>query len=126
MISLQSGTAWAISSCASRLDRPNSGAINSTFGTNNPNTSQQQNRDFVESVTDVTQASITSALDAFGPLAGNYPDGDMGTEVQRAEIMHLLVTNGSCWASYCAGSINSMDAPVTIENDSSPSFCNKA
>ena len=37
-------------------------------------------------------------------------------------MIHLIVTNGSCWVSYCNGPIKGARA-VTIFNDTTPSVC---
>ena len=120
IVSLQSGTAWALSSCASNISRPSNGNMTSTFGPpGSPNSSQQENRDFVESVTGISDADIATALSNFTPGSGNYPkEGG----VQAAEIMHLLVTNGSCWVSYCGGPVSGTN-DVTITDDTTPSSC---
>jgi len=152
IVSLQSGTAWALSSCASRIDRPSVSDINSYFGSfrsGPPNSTQQDHRDFVTSMTGLPEYGggdgkksskhgddddnycskddnpndlQTIICDCDAPGVGTYPDGGYNNDVEPCEVVHLLATNGSCWTSYCNGPINgTMD--VVINNDTTPSVC---
>lgn len=117
MISLQSGTAWALSNCATRsmtYDLPTTTEVNDAFG--NPSAvtpAQQGNRDLVTAVTTINDADITSIVTGFtGANANNqYPEGPL-EEVEEADVMYLLVTNGSCWTSYCAGPVQTGNVDI--------------
>ncbi len=120
MISLQSGTAWAISSCASEISRPSNGNMTSTFGpSNNPN---DNNRDLVESITGISRSDIDDAIDDdFSAAGGDYPES-APDDIQQAEVMHLFVTNGSCWVSFCDGPVDI--GGVTFSDSITPDACN--
>ena len=109
IISLQSGTAWAISSCASRgVTEPTVGTVTTEFGLSSdpPSAAQQGNRDLVTAVTGIPDVDIDTIVTSFaGTNSGmNYPEGP--ATVEDGDIIHLLVTNGSCWTSFCASSIS--------------------
>ena len=119
MISLQSGTAWAISSCASEISRPSSGDMTSIFGpSGNPNDAR---RDLVETITGISRSDIDDAIDNdFTPAGGNYPEAGPD-DIQQAEVMHLFVTNGSCWVSFCDGPVD--NGGVTFSDMITPDAC---
>ena len=142
IISLQSGTAWALSNCASASSsnggalnpRPSQSALVSEFGdfSKSPTYTQQRNRQTVTSLTGIPEEKKTGSgkrndiqsivNDFAGSGAGMpYPEGP-GESVETGDMIHLIVTNGSCWASYCNGPIKGSHA-VTIFNDTSPSVC---
>lgn len=107
IISLQSGTAWALSSCASRGETlPTVGDMNTTFG--NPNAATQDQTDARDRVTSLTggvidDADISSIVTGFSPSGvGNYPEG---MSVNDGDVIYLAATNSSCWTSFCAGPI---------------------
>ena len=148
IVSLQSGTAWALSSCASRpeMERPTVTEIRELF-------SNATNREFVYSVTDIPIGGLgggsgddagalcpTGDDDGGAPAANTleaiicectasndgdpYPETSGADNPEACEIVHLLVTNGSCWASYCNGPI--AFEPISITNNTDPSVCNGA
>ncbi len=140
IISLQSGTAWALSSCASERGsdrnalnpRPTTSTLTSEFGnfSKTPSSTQQRNRDLVTSLTGIPEKKsgkntndIESIVKDFvGSGAGSpYPEGP-GDSVETGDMIHLMVTNGSCWTSYCAGPIKGT-RDVYIYNDTTPSVC---
>ena len=140
IISLQSGTAWALSSCASERGsdkkalnpRPTSATLTNEFGnfSKTPSSGQQRNRDLVTSLTGIPEKKsgknsndIESIIKYFaGSGAGSpYPEGP-GDSVETGDMIHLMVTNGSCWTSYCAGPIKGT-RDVYIYNDTTPSVC---
>lgn len=141
IISLQSGTAWALSSCASARGsndkplnpRPSTSTLNSEFGdfSRNPTSTQQRNRQTVTSLTGIPERrtgqgrrnDIQSIVNDFSGsgAGGPYPEGP-GESVETGDMIHLIVTNGSCWVSYCNGPIKGARA-VTIFNDTTPSVC---
>lgn len=92
MISLQSGAAWAVSTCASQLARPEKTTVTATL-------SDSDNKAMIDSVTGIGSGQLTGVLNSY---IGYNPFGTYGDdEIHSAEVLHLLVTNGSCWASYC-------------------------
>ncbi|MEN3951491.1 hypothetical protein [Iodidimonas sp. SYSU 1G8] len=132
IISLQSGTAWALSSCASKLKRPSTSQLDSTFGdfSKDPTSTQRRNRETVTSLTGIPEKKkgkdrhdIESIVNDFsGSGAGrSYPNGP-GDSVETGDMIHLMVTNGSCWTSYCSGPIK-RTRDVSIYNNTSPSVC---
>ncbi|MGE0668782.1 MAG: hypothetical protein AB7O49_19675 [Sphingomonadales bacterium] len=141
IISLQSGTAWALSSCASERKgngkplnpRPSESTLVSEFGDfkDDPTYTQQRNRQTVTSLTGIPEKKtgqgrkndIESIVKDFtGSGAGSpYPEGP-GESVETGDMIHLMVTNGSCWVSYCNGPIKGSRA-VTIFSDTTPSVC---
>ncbi len=141
IISLQSGTAWALSSCASQTGkggkavnpRPSTSTLISEFGdfSKDPTSTQQRNRQTVTSLTGIPEKKngsgrrndIESIVNDFtGSGAGSpYPEGP-GDSVETGDMIHLMVSNGSCWVSYCAGPIKAQRA-VSIFSDTTPSVC---
>lgn len=134
IISLQSGTAWAISSCAGTTNRPTKAQLISKFGSftgpGGPTAAQLQNRQLVTSLTGIPDKvagsgtnDIESIVKGFSGTSGGlpYPSGP-GDSVETGDMIHLIVTNGSCWTSYCAGPIKGT-SNVTIFSDTTPSVC---
>ncbi len=74
-------------------------------------TGQGKKNDIESIVADFTGSGAGSA----------YPEGP-GDSVETGDMIHLMVTNGSCWTSYCAGPIKGQRA-VTIFSDTTPSVC---
>ena len=118
IISLQSGTAWAISSCASRgVNEPTSAQVSAEFGLSSdpPSASQQGNRNLVTSVTGIPDSGAgsidTIVSGATNTNAGN-PFPEMGS-VEDSDVIYLLVTNGSCWTSFCAGPVGNGDVTIS-------------
>lgn len=133
IISLQSGTAWALSSCASTAQRPTTGQLHTAFGDFTGNhgvtATQTQNRQLVTSLTGIPEKQpgsgvndIESIVKGFSGSSGglSFPDGP-GDTVETGDMIHLMVTNGSCWTSYCNGPIKSH--AVTIFSNTTPSVC---
>ena len=94
-VSLQSGTAWAISNCASRLDsgRPTAGEVSSALDT-------IQNRALIMEVTGISDADITTIISETLTVGGAFPE--VGS-VQPGEVLWLLVNStsgGSCWTYF--------------------------
>ena len=132
IISLQSGTAWALSSCASRgrllptQEDLGDGTGNASaqppppafegFGDDNgvwgpvpaPNTQQRANRDFVISATSgqITDGDIQTFVTTPGSTTGdgvsNYPESG---SVQDGDVIFLAAANPSCWTSFCNGPV---------------------
>jgi hypothetical protein len=137
IISLQSGTAWALSSCASTpatgVKRPTRSQLINQFGdfTKSPNSTQQLNRQTVTSLTGIKDKKggknnyndIESIVQNFSGSGGGfrYPEGP-GESVETGDMIHLMVTNGSCWTSYCNGPIRGT-RDVYVYSDTSPSVC---
>ncbi|MFN3233136.1 MAG: hypothetical protein ACE363_13415 [Alphaproteobacteria bacterium] len=139
MVSLQSGTAWAISSCADNIARPDASDLGDIFGIiAGDSTVKQNNRDFVSSVTGLPVGPVSGDDDCDDDdsdpndlqtlicecdglsTVGNYPAAN--DSVEACEVTHLLVTNASCWASYCDGPLSGSGS-VAIDNDTTPSVC---
>jgi hypothetical protein len=140
IISLQSGTAWAISSCASArgpgggplVKRPTQSQLVGAFGdfAGSPTESQLRNREAVTSLTGLPAErpgkapnDIEYVVRNFSGSGGGmgFPEGP-GDSVESGDMIHLMVTNGSCWTSYCNGPIKGT-RDVYIYNDTSPSVC---
>ncbi len=132
IISLQSGTAWALSSCASKLKRPSNSQLENMFGDfdDGPTSTQRRNRETVTSLTGIPEKKkgkdrndIQSIVNDFSGSGARqtYPNGP-GDSVETGDMIHLMVTNGSCWTSYCTGPIK-RTRDVYIYNDTSPSVC---
>lgn len=134
IISLQSGTAWALSTCAGTKTRPTSAQLISKFGSftgpGSPTAAQIQNQQLVTSLTGIPAKvsgsgtnDIESIVKGFSGTSGGlpYPSGP-GDSVETGDMIHLIVTNGSCWTSYCAGPIKGTH-DVTIFADTTPSVC---
>lgn len=134
IISLQSGTAWAISSCAGTTNRPTKAQLVSKFGSftgpGSPTATQLQNQALVTSLTGLPdkasgsgQNDIESIVKGFSGTSGGYPyPSGPGDSVETGDMIHLIVTNGSCWTSYCAGPIKG-SRNVAILSDTTPSVC---
>lgn len=117
-VSLQSGTAWAISTCALRATRPTETAVDTALG-------DPQNRATITGVTGITDAQITTIVSEASALAPGAPFPEVGGTVHSGEVLWLMVNNttgGSCWTSYCEGSILTGDVNVT--GTASNSVCN--
>lgn len=134
IISLQSGTAWALSSCASTAKRPTKSQLEAAFGDFTGNkqvtATQAQNRQLVTNLTGIVDKQpgtgvndIESIVKGFSGTGGglSFPDGP-GDSVETGDMIHLMVTNGSCWVSYCAGPIKAQRS-VSIFSDTTPSVC---
>ncbi|MBI1182064.1 MAG: hypothetical protein GC201_16080 [Alphaproteobacteria bacterium] len=137
IISLQSGTAWALSSCASAKEtgvkRPTRSQLVQEFGdfSSDPNSTQLANRQTVQALTGIKAKKggknnyndIESIVNNFTGSGGGYPYPEgPGESVETGDMIHLMVTNGSCWTSYCTGPIrNTRD--VYIYSDTNPSVC---
>ena len=134
IISLQSGTAWALSSCAGTTNRPTKAQLINRFGSftgsSQPTAAQLQNQQLVTSLTGIPDKvpgsganDIESIVKGFTGTSGGlpYPSGP-GDSVETGDMIHLIVTNGSCWTSYCAGPIKHTH-DVTIFSDTTPSVC---
>ena len=122
IISLQSGTAWALSSCASRgrILPSQADLINGT-GTGTPSipggfigfgqrggvgvTSDQEDvRTALISRTSgqITDAQIDAIIGSAGAGGGSYPETG---SVNDEDVIFLAAANPSCWTSFCAGPI---------------------
>lgn len=135
IISLQSGTAWALSTCATKLKRPTQSQLVAAFGEftagdKDVTATQARNRQFVTGLTGIPEKQPGSGVDDIesivkgfsGTASGREYPGGPGDSVETGDMIHLMVTNGSCWTSYCNGPIK-RTRDVYIYNDTSPSVC---
>jgi hypothetical protein len=135
IISLQSGTAWAVSSvCASNINRPTKAQLEAAFsdfkGSGQATATQLANQQLVTSLTGLPDKAPGSGTNDIESIVKNfvgssggmkYPTGP-GESVETGDMIHLIVTNGSCWTSYCNGPINGTHN-VTIFSNTTPSVC---
>jgi hypothetical protein len=115
-ISLQSGTARAISTCTTNITRPTESQVNAAL-------SDSSNISAITAATGLNSGQInaiknqTNALDPGAP----FPES---SSVHSSEVLWLMVnttSGGSCWTSYCANSIDSGD--VTVVGAFSSAVC---
>ena len=106
-ISLHSGTAWAISSCADNYVLPSSeSALDNSLTDSN-------NLSYIEDVTGIKKSVVKGKKSQDGivdnPANNSFPGGPFPTSgtVDSGEVLWLLVNGGaSCWVSYCDNVVN--------------------
>jgi len=107
VVSLQSGTAWAISTCATRISRPSDEQVDAAL-------TDPTNIASITNTTGIGTNGIAKIVEAYNEMDGGQPFPESGV-VDSGEVLWLMMdtsSGGSCWASFCDNALANGDIVV--------------
>ena len=114
-ITLQSGTAWAVSTCATRLVRPTDDEVDAAL-------SDPANQSTISSSTGLNTTAINKIIQENSAIDPGQPFPETGV-VSSGEVLWLRVNSaagGSCWTSFCSFGVNN---GITVSGHKSNQVC---
>jgi hypothetical protein len=116
VVSLKSGTAWAVSTCATQISRPTDEQIDAAL-------SDPTNIATITNTTTINTVNIAKIVEDYNEVDAGQPFPDSGV-VDSGEVLWLLLntgSGGSCWASFCNNAIETGD--IIVVGKSSNQVC---
>ena len=115
-VTLQSGLAWAVSTCVTNMTRPNETQIDAAL-------SDPSNQTIIANATGIKVKDIKKIAKEYSAVNPGAAFGEFGGTTS-GEVLWLRVTNagsGSCWTSFCDNAIDT--GAFTITGKKSDKVC---